>query len=119
VRPFRTLMSGRAGYEKSMFSISMLPLHTAGILPSSLRGSILDCRSIVLNNSSADEEAFVNVMIWGAMVVIAVAATMTARITVNLGEGQQNVKHEEYLHSHISDFANLTTDVSPDTLPES
>jgi hypothetical protein len=120
VSPFRTLISGRAGYEKSMFSISILPTHSVGTLPSSLSGSISDFRSIVLNSSSAAEAAFVSTMIWGAIVVIAVAATMTAKMTVKLWEDyQRNPRGKTYLHLHIPDLVNLAADVSSNTLPES
>ena len=77
-------MSGLEGYANVMSLISTTPVHVAGTNPLSLSGSISDLRSIVRNNSSAAEEAFVIVMLCGAMVVMAVAATITAKITVKL-----------------------------------
>jgi hypothetical protein len=77
-------MSDLAGYAKATSRISMTPSHVDGDWPSSLNGSISDCRSIVLKSSSAEEEAFVKAMNCGASVVIAAEATMTARMTVKL-----------------------------------
>jgi hypothetical protein len=64
--------------------ISMTPLHVAGTKPWSLNGSISDLWSIVRNNSWADEAAFENAIPLGATVVMAVAATITAKMTVML-----------------------------------
>jgi hypothetical protein len=64
--------------------MSITPLHVAGTKPSSLNGSISETLSMVLKSSSADEDAFVIAILCGATVVIAAAATMTAKMTVNL-----------------------------------
>jgi hypothetical protein len=77
-------VSGRAGYANVISLISITPAHVSGTNPSSLSGSISDFRSIVRNNSSADEEALVTAIECGATVVIAAAATMTANMTVKL-----------------------------------
>jgi hypothetical protein len=64
----------------------MTPLHVSGTKPSSLSGSISDFRSIVRNSSPADEAALEKAIPLGATVVMAVAATMTAKMTVILRE---------------------------------
>jgi hypothetical protein len=64
--------------------MSITPLHVAGTKPSSLNGSISETLSMVLKSSSADEDAFVIAILCGATVVMAAAATMTAKMTVNL-----------------------------------
>jgi hypothetical protein len=70
----KTGVSFLVGYAKSTSSIWMRPAHEEGTSPTSLRGSISDTRSIVLNKVSAADAAFVSTMMFGAMVVRDVAA---------------------------------------------
>lgn len=110
-------MSDLAGYAKVMSWISITPRQPIGTLPLSLNGSISDARSIVLKSSPADDDAFVKVMDWGATVVIAVAATMTARITTKTSPMIYELSNGQRLIVHTT-LAYLSAGVHSDTLPK-
>lgn len=81
---FRTWTSGREGYANETLWSSISPWHSSGLSPSGDRESILDLRSIVLKRSCAAAADLEMVTVWGAIWLIAWAATTTAKMTLGV-----------------------------------
>lgn len=84
--PLRTWLSGREGYENTTSFSSMFPVHCSGFRPLVAMGSICEGLSIVWKSSIAAVAALVMLKICIMTVVIAVAATIRANITLPHGQ---------------------------------